>query len=105
MPISLVPLLKPRSPLDQGLITGLSSAMNYASTAVMHDFVLSVSQGALRAVGAGTDVRSTARTTLAVDLVALAAGFGVQAALPRREDESNRRAWPAPPRAASRWRR
>ena len=92
VPLSLVPLLKPRSPLDQGLITGLSSAMNYASTAVMHDFVLSASQGVLRAVGASTDVRSAARTTLAVDVVALAAGIGVQVVLPRQEDESNRRA-------------
>ena len=92
VPISLVPLLKPRSPLDQGLITGLSSALNYASTAVIHDLVLSTSQGALRLVGASTDVRSTARTTLAVDLVALTAGLGVQATLPRLDDESTRRA-------------
>ena len=92
VPTSLVPLLRPRSATDQGLITGLSSAMNYALTTVAHDVVLGVSRNVLRLVGARIDVGSTARTTLAVDLVALAASSAVHAALPRREGEAAVRA-------------
>jgi len=87
VPMSLVPLLKPRSPLDQGVITGLSSALNYALTTLGHDAVLLTSRGALRLVGARTDGRTTARTTLVVDLAAVAVSLGVQAALPRRPQE------------------
>ncbi len=76
VPTSLVPLLKPRSATDQGLITGVSSALDYALTAGMHDAVLSTSRGILRLVGRSTDVRTTARTTLVVDTVALAASLG-----------------------------
>ncbi|WP_024288337.1 alpha/beta-hydrolase family protein [Cellulomonas sp. KRMCY2] len=92
VPMSLVPLLRPRSATDQGLITGLSSAMNYALTTVAHDVVLGTSRGALRLVGARIDVGSTARTTLAVDLVALAASSAVHVALPRRDGEAAARA-------------
>ncbi|HQY34577.1 alpha/beta-hydrolase family protein [Actinotalea sp.] len=92
VPWSLVPLLKPRSPLDQGVITGLSSALNYALTTVGHDVVLVSSRGALRLAGARTDGRTTARTTLAVDLAAIAVSLGVQAALPQREQERTARA-------------
>lgn len=47
VPASLVPSLRPRSAVDQGVITGLSSALDYALTAVAHDVVLRLS----RAVG------------------------------------------------------
>lgn len=92
VPMSLVPLLRPRSAVDQGLITGLSSAMNYALTTVAHDAVRGAARGVLRLVGARIDVGSTARTTLVVDLVALAASTAVRAALPRRQDEPTVRA-------------
>ncbi|HWS59022.1 MAG TPA: alpha/beta-hydrolase family protein [Actinotalea sp.] len=87
VPLSLVPLLKPRSATDQGLITGLSSAFNYASTSVLHDAVLSTSAGALRLAGVRVDVRSTAQATIAIDLVALAASLGLEYLLPVREGE------------------
>ena len=37
VPASLVPLAQPRSSLDQGLITGLTAAMNYSLTPVAHE--------------------------------------------------------------------
>lgn len=83
VPMSLVPLLKPRSATDQGLITGVSSAVDYALTSGMHDAVLSTSRGALRLVGRDTDLRTTARTTLAVDGIALATSLAAEAVLRR----------------------
>ncbi len=92
VPLSLVPLLRPRSWLDQGVITGLSSAASYALTAALHDVVLGASDSALRLVGRPDGIARTARATLVVDLCGAAASAVVQAALPRRVDESVRRA-------------
>jgi len=86
VPVSLVPSLRPRSAVDQGLITGLSSALDYALTAVAHDLVLRASRGTRALVGR-TDVASTARTTVAVDVAALACASAVVAGLPWRPDE------------------
>ena len=83
VPMSLVPLLKPRSAVDQGLITGVSSAVDYALTSGMHDAVLSTSRGALRLVGRDPDVRTTARATLAIDGIALATSLAAEAVLRR----------------------
>ena len=92
VPLSLVPLLRPRSWLDQGVITGLASAANYALTAALHDVVLGASDRLLRLVGRYDGVARTARATLVVDLGGAACSAAVQAALPRRVDESGRRA-------------
>src|SRR5665647_382631 len=92
VPTSLVPSLRPRSAVDQGVITGLSSAMNYALTALAHDMVLGGSHTVLRLARARADLRNTARTTLAVDVVAFAVASAVHAALPQRADESIARA-------------
>ena len=86
VPTSLVPSLRPRSAVDQGVITGLSSAMNYALTALAHDVVLGGSHTALRLARARVDTRNTARTTLVVDVVAFAVASAVHAALPQCED-------------------
>lgn len=92
VPISLVPLIRPRSATDQGLVTGLSSAINYAVTALAHDIVLGASRGVLHLARVPVDAHSTARTTLAVDLAAFAVSSGVHATLPRREGERLTRA-------------
>ncbi|NTW38846.1 MAG: hypothetical protein HGA44_02990 [Cellulomonadaceae bacterium] len=92
VPMSLVPLLKPRTPVDQGLVTGLTSATDYALTTVFHDAVLATSHGLQRLVGASTERRATARTTLVVDLSAIAVATAVQVALPQRAEESTARA-------------
>lgn len=87
VPASLVPLLRPRSATDQGLVTGLSAATSYALTTIAHDAVLSTARGALRVAGIDPDTASTARTTGAIDLTALGVSLGVQAALPRYPTE------------------
>lgn len=92
VPISLVPSLRRRSAVDQGVITGLSAALDYALTAAAHDVVMRASRTARRVVGSPADAAATARTTVAVDLVALAAASVVVAALPWRPDESLPRA-------------
>jgi uncharacterized membrane protein len=91
VPASLVPLLRPRSALDQGLVTGLSAAVSYALTTVEHDVVLVGSRWVRRLAGVRTDTPGTARTTLAVDLLTVLGATAVHAALPRREDESTLR--------------
>lgn len=92
VPRSLVPLLRRRSAVDQGVVTGLSAAMSYALTTVVHDAVLSTSRGLLRLTGARVDTGSTARTTLVVDVAALAVSAAVRAALPHRDGEPTLRA-------------
>ncbi|WP_225755540.1 alpha/beta-hydrolase family protein [Actinotalea sp. Marseille-Q4924] len=92
VPAGLVPLLRPRSALDQGLVTGLSAAAGYALTTVEHDVVLVLSRGLRRVAGRRTDTPGTARTTLAVDLMTVMVTSAVHAVLPRRDDESTLRA-------------
>lgn len=92
VPISLVPSLRRRSAADQGVITGLSAALDYALTAAAHDVVLRAARGTRRVVGRDTGAESTARTTVLVDLVALAGCSVVVALLPWRADESLSRA-------------
>ncbi|WP_372594760.1 alpha/beta-hydrolase family protein [Actinotalea sp.] len=92
VPLSLVPLLRPRSWLDQGVVTGTSSALGYAMTATVHDVVLGTADRLLTALGRGDGVVRTGRATLAVDVVGLLVGAGVHLALPRREDEPALRA-------------
>jgi len=87
VPISLVPSLRRRSAVDQGVITGLSAAIDYALTAAAHDVVERTSRGARRLVGRRSDAESTARTTMVVDLAALAVSSVVVAVLPWRPDE------------------
>ncbi|MDO8122137.1 alpha/beta-hydrolase family protein [Isoptericola sp. b490] len=92
VPTSLVPLLRPRTATDQGLITGLSSALDYALTSGMHEAVLSTSRGVLRLVGRSTDVRTTARTTLLVDAIALATSLAARTWLERGSGAGTARA-------------
>ncbi len=92
VPLGLVPLLRPRSWLDQSVVTGLSSAASYVLTAALHDVVLGSSDRALRLIGRQDGVARTARATLVVDLCGAGLAAAVQAGLPRRDDESARRA-------------
>ncbi len=92
VPLSLVPLLRPRSWLDQGVVTGLSAAAGYAMTAALHDVVLGASDRLLRLAGRPAGVARTARATLMVDLCGAGTSLLLRAALPRRENESRQRA-------------
>lgn len=92
VPAGLVPLLRPRSALDQGLVTGLAAAAGYALTAVEHDAVLVCSRALRRAAGVRADTPGTARTTLVVDALTVLAASAGHALLPHRDDASTLRA-------------
>ncbi len=88
VPGSLVPLVQPRSALDQGLITGFTAAMTYSLTAVAHEASRGVARGLLTGTGASTSPTSATRMTLAVNLTTLGVSSAVCAVLPYREGES-----------------
>ncbi len=92
VPLSRVPLLRPRSWLDQAVVTTVASAVNYALTAALHDVVLGTSDRLLRLAGRGDGPVRTGRATLAVDLAGLTVAVAGQAVFRRREDETPRRA-------------
>ena len=59
MPLTFQPTLMPRSPLDQALVTGISTALNYSFAALVQD---SIEALALRGAGVSCVVaRSFAR--------------------------------------------
>ncbi len=91
VPRSLVPLLQPRTSVDQGLITGLTAATNYSMTTIGHELSRATARGLLRHSGASTDPASTTRMTMAVNLTTLGLSSALYAALPYRTGESIRR--------------
>jgi len=82
VPRSLTPLLRPRSAVDQGVVSGLSAAMAYGLTTVTHDGVLAASAALRRLAGRRGDGRATAQATLVVDVAAAVAARIVLRALP-----------------------
>ncbi len=92
VPLSLLPTLRRRSATDQGLITGLGAALNYALTATAHDLLVRTARAARLLVGARSDAEATARTTVVADLATAAVATGLLAALPWREDDAVARA-------------
>jgi uncharacterized membrane protein len=93
VPRSLVPLLHARSAADQGLITGLTAAMNYAFTATAHEAARGTARRVLRNSDSEISAGRLSRTTMAVNLLALGVSSVVYAALPRRVNESAIRAF------------
>ena len=81
MPITFQPTLMPRSPVDQALITGISTSLNYALAAFIQDSIEAV---ALRASGrsdpAKADRHGWRRASIGLDLAAVAAGVAAQRA-------------------------
>ena len=92
VPVSLTPSLRPRSGADQGLVTGLAAALDYALTAAAHDAVLGTSRAVRGLLPFPVDTRGAARTTAAADAAAAAVTSVVEAALPWRADEPLARA-------------
>jgi uncharacterized membrane protein len=90
MPITFQPTLMPRSALDQALVTGISTSLNYAFAALIQD---SIEAAALRGAGrtgtdpATVDRRTWRRASVVLDLAAIGAGLAVQSALRPRPDE------------------
>ena len=88
MPITFQPTLMPRSPVDQALITGISTSLNYALAAFIQD---SIEALALRAAGrpdpARVDRHGWRRASIGLDLAAVGAGLAIQRALAPRPAE------------------
>jgi uncharacterized membrane protein len=88
MPITFQPTLMPRSALDQALVTGISTSLNYAFAALIQD---SIEALALRSAGrtdpARVDRRTWRQASVVLDLAAIGAGLAVQSALRPRPDE------------------
>jgi uncharacterized membrane protein len=76
MPITFQPTLMPRSPIDQALITGISTALNYSFAALIQD---SIEAMALRAAGrtdpSKVDRHSWRRASIALDVAAIGPGW------------------------------
>lgn len=84
-PLTFQRTLMPRTTRDQGVITGLATAAHYGIAALIQD---SIEAGAARVGGRdGVTPARRRRATLAADLIAMAAGFAAERALPWRENE------------------
>ncbi len=88
MPITFQRTLMPRSNMDQALITGISTALNYGFAAMIQDTVESV---ALRLSGSGSpddvDRHTWRRAAIAVDLAAIGLGVAGQYAFRQQPGE------------------
>jgi uncharacterized membrane protein len=88
MPITFQPTLMPRSALDQALVTGVSTSLNYAFAALIQD---SLEALALRLTGASdpskVDRHTWRRVSVGLDLAAIGAGLAIQRALRPRPGE------------------
>ena len=88
MPITFQPTLMPRSALDQALVTGISTSLNYAFAALIQDSIEALAlRGAGRTDPARVDRRTWRRASVVLDLAAIGAGLAVQSALRPRPDE------------------
>jgi uncharacterized membrane protein len=88
MPITFQPTLMPRSVLDQALVTGISTSLNYGLVALIQD---SIEALALRAAGrsdpARVDRHRWRRASIGLDVAAVGVGLAVQRALRPRPGE------------------
>jgi uncharacterized membrane protein len=88
MPITFQPTLMPRSGLDQALITGISTSLNYAFAALIQDSIEAVAlRGAGRTDPARVDRGTWRRASIGLDLAAIGAGLAAQRALRPRPGE------------------
>jgi uncharacterized membrane protein len=91
VPGSFASSLTPRSWMDQGIVTGLDTTLNYLLTATTQDLVEAAASGValrlpwLRAAPPTTRQRAAA---LLLDLAIVPLGVAAQRALPRAADES-----------------
>jgi uncharacterized membrane protein len=82
MPITFQPTLMPRNALDQALVTGVSTSLNYALAALIQDSIEAVAlRGAGRTDPAKVDRRTWRRASVVLDLAAIGAGMAIQSAL------------------------
>ena len=93
MPITFQPTLMPRSVLDQALVSGISTSLNYAFAALIQDSLEAVAlRGAGRTDPTKVDRRTWRRVSIGLDLAAIGAGLAaVEQALRAAELERKRR--------------
>ena len=90
VPLTFQRTLMPRDTLDQAIVTGLSIAANHALVSLVQE---SIQAGALLVLGGGKrkgrqfDDRTWSQATIALDLVAVGAGIGIQRLLRQRHRE------------------
>ena len=88
LPITFQRSLMPRSALDQALVTGISTSLNYGLAALIQD---SIEALALRSVGAAdpaqVDRHGWRRASIGLDLAAIGVGLAAQRALRPRPHE------------------
>jgi uncharacterized membrane protein len=88
MPITFQPTLMPRSALDQALVTGISTSLNYAFAALIQDSIEALAlRGAGRTDPARVDRHAWRRASVGLDVAAVAAGLAIQRALRARPGE------------------
>jgi uncharacterized membrane protein len=86
MPITFQPTLMPRSALDQALVTGISTSLNYAFAALIQDSIEALALRG-RTDPDRVDRRTWRQASVVLDLAAIGAGLAVQSALRPRPDE------------------
>jgi uncharacterized membrane protein len=88
MPITFQPTLMPRSALDQALVTGISTGLNYSLAALIQDSIEALAlRGAGRSDPSKVDRHAWRRASVGLDLAAIGAGVAVQSALRPRPAE------------------
>jgi uncharacterized membrane protein len=83
--------LMPRTTRDQGVVTGLSVTLSYATTALFQDVLENVAEFAMTREG-GADDRRLRRATMLADLLAIGGGAGLERGLAQQPYESLGRA-------------
>jgi uncharacterized membrane protein len=88
MPVTFQPTLMPRSALDQALVTGISTSLNYALAALVQDSIEALAlQAAGRSDPTRVDRHRWRRASIVLDLAAVGAGLAIQRALRPRPGE------------------
>ena len=98
LPLTFQRSLVPRSTLDQGLVTGVSTAVSFLLTALVHDAIEAFTARVLDPSGReAVDDTVVRRVSLALDAGAMMTGFALQSALPQHPHEPLRTRPSAPP--------
>ncbi len=96
VPGTFGPGLAPRSAVDQGLVTGLSTGVHYLLALGTQDALQAVAAGLARAPGAARwgDLATRQRTlALALDVAAVPSGWRCAGSLPSHPGEAMARGW------------
>jgi uncharacterized membrane protein len=93
MPLTFQRTLMPRSTLDQGIVTGVTTALSFLVTALVQDTIEAFASRVLDPSGTeGAEDAAVRRVSLALDVGAMMTGFAMQSAFPQRPHEPYRNA-------------